>query len=336
MLERVPLLCEQCLAMRGKASRVEGNGGWNPPYLHLRVRRREKKLRRNDAVPERGPMLVLKHLRKSFSTLTAVDGLSLEIARGEVFGLLGPNGAGKTTTVSLMLGLLSADEGEVIVDGTGSPTDPRVRRRIGLAPQSLALYHDLTGQENLVFFGRLYGLSGHELAQRVGWALDFVGLTDRRNGLVRTYSGGMQRRLNLAVAVVHDPVLLLLDEPTVGVDPQSRNLVFENIADLRSRGVTIVYTTHYMEEAQRLCDRVGIIDQGRLLALDTVDGLIAAHGGRSAIHAVTEQGDFRVETDDPVRELNRLQQGSRLLSFRVERPNLEAVFLRLTGRSLRD
>ena len=277
-------------------------------------------------------MLRLTHLRKTFGDLVAVDDLSLEIPKGEVFGLLGPNGAGKTTTINMAVGLLRPDGGDVALDGGGSPADPKVRAKIGVAPQSLALYEELSGEENLRFFGALQGLAPEPLTERVAWALKFVGLTDRRKDRVRKYSGGMQRRLNLAVAVLHDPPLLLLDEPTVGVDPQSRNAIFENILALKKEGRTVVYTTHYMEEAERLCDRVGIMDQGKLLALETVEGLIAAHGGKSVVVA----DDRRIETDDPLGELTRLQQSGTLREFRVERPNLEKVFLNLTGRSLRD
>jgi ABC-2 type transport system ATP-binding protein len=281
-------------------------------------------------------MIRFHQVRKAFGRTVAVAGLTLEIHPGEVFGLLGPNGAGKTTTVGLAVGLLRPDQGTVEVNGAGSPADPAIRARLGVAPQMLALYGDLTGQENLAFFGRLQGLAGKRLAQRVDWAFDFVQLSDRRKDRVKTYSGGMKRRLNLAAALIHDPPLLLLDEPTVGVDPQSRNAIFENILELRRQGRTILYTTHYMEEAQRLCDRVGILDRGKLLALDTVDGLIREHGGKSLVVAENERGETRLETDDPVAELANLQARGRLLSFRVERPNLESVFLHLTGKQLRD
>jgi len=281
-------------------------------------------------------MLVLEGLRKSYGANVAVDGLSLTVRRGEIFGLLGPNGAGKTTTVGLAMGLLAPDEGTVDVAGLGSPREPAVRARIGLAPQALALYDALTGQENVAFFGSVYGLSGARLDERVRAAIEFVGLSDRRRDRVATYSGGMKRRLNLAVALVHDPELLLLDEPTVGVDPQSRNLIFENVRQLRAAGKTIVYTTHYMEEAERLCDRVGIVDHGTLLALGAVPELVAAHGARPVLVADLGGEEVRVETDDPLRELNRLAAGRPVSTFRVERANLEQVFLHLTGRQLRD
>jgi ABC-2 type transport system ATP-binding protein len=211
-----------------------------------------------------------------------------------------------------------------------------VRSRIGVAPQSLAIYEDLSGEENLRFFGTLQGLRGSALKQRVAWVLEFVDLADRRKDRAKTYSGGMKRRLNLAVALVHDPDLLLLDEPTVGVDPQSRNAIFERIATLRDEGRTVVYTTHYMEEAQRLCDRVGIIDHGRLLAMDTVEGLIAQHGGLSVVYVDRGKGEERFETKDPMRELVMIHEGGDVRAFKVDSPDLECVFLNLTGRHLRD
>ena len=266
----------------------------------------------------------------------AVDDLSLEIERGEVFGLLGPNGAGKTTTVNMAVGLLEPDAGSIKLDESGQPTHPDVRAKIGVAPQTLALYEDLSGEENLAFFGKIQGLTGKRLKDRIAWCLDFVDLAERRRDRVKTYSGGMQRRLNLAIALIHDPPLLLLDEPTVGVDPQSRNAIFEKIEVMRKEGRTVVYTTHYMEEAQRLCDRVGILDHGKLLALDTVQGLIDVHGGKSIVVAERADGDLRIETDDPMAELARLQDEGDLLRFRVEGPDLEGVFLNLTGRHLRD
>lgn len=281
-------------------------------------------------------ILRLDRLTKSYGTLRAVDGLSLEIRRGEIFGLLGPNGAGKSTTIHMAVGLLAPDEGTVDVDGAGAPTSPEIRAKIGVAPQALALYEDLTGEENLRFFGTLQGVSGRRLTERVGRALEFVGLADRRRARAKTYSGGMKRRLNLAIALVHDPPLVLLDEPTVGVDPQSRNALFENILALRKEGRTIVYTTHYMEEAERLCDRVGIVDHGRMLALDTVEGLLATQGSRCVVVAERAGETVRVETEDPMAELQRLHDGGRVLRFRVDRPDLESVFLRLTGRTLRD
>jgi len=281
-------------------------------------------------------MLKLTDVRKSYGSTVALDGLSLDIKPGELFGLLGPNGAGKSTAVSLSVGLLKPDSGSVQIAGLGAPDDPDVRAKIGLAPQALALYDEFSAQENLDFFGRIQGLTGKGLADRVKWALEFVGLYDRRKDRVAGYSGGMKRRVNLAAAILHDPPLILLDEPTVGVDPQSRNFIFDNILALKKEGRTIVYTTHYMEEAQRLCDRVGIIDHGRLLAEGTVDVLIGQHGGRSVVFAERNGESERIETDDPLAELSRLQSRGGLTRFGVERPDLEAVFLNLTGRTLRD
>jgi ABC-2 type transport system ATP-binding protein len=280
--------------------------------------------------------LVLEGVRKRYGDLLAVDGLSLEVRRGEILGLLGPNGAGKTTTVGLATGLLRPDEGRVEVAGAGAPSTPAARGRLGVAPQALALYESLTGRENLAFFGSIQGVGGSALRARVEEALAFVGLVDRADERVAGYSGGMKRRLNLAAALVHDPEIVLLDEPTVGVDPQSRSLVFENVAALRGRGRAIVYTTHYMEEAERLCDRVAIVDAGRLLALGPVASLVAEHGGPDVLVADTEEGEVRVETGEPLAELNRLAASRRVRSFRVERPRLEDVFLHLTGRQLRD
>jgi ABC-2 type transport system ATP-binding protein len=268
-----------------------------------------------------------------------VRSLDLDIARGEVFGLLGPNGAGKTTTLSLMMGLLEPDAGVVDIAESGPPTDAEVRRKMGLAPQAMALYQELTGRENLRFFGRIQGLSGTRLEGRVDHGLEFVGLTPRGDDLVAQFSGGMQRRLNLAAAILHDPQVLLLDEPTVGVDPQSRNHIFDNIEALRAEGRTIIYSTHYMEEAERLCDRVGILDQGELLALGGVDQLVAEHGGLGVLTITTEAGEVRsIETENPVIALadwNRNELET-IRSFEMERPGLERVFLNLTGRTLRD
>jgi ABC-2 type transport system ATP-binding protein len=281
-------------------------------------------------------MLTLENVTKRYGAHVAVDGLSLDVAKGEILGLLGPNGAGKSTTVHLSVGLFAPDGGRVSLGGAGSPEDPRVRRRIGVATQALALYDLLSGEENLQFYGRLYGLAGATLRTRVDWALQFVGLTDRRRDRAADYSGGMKRRLNMAIAILHEPDLILLDEPTTGVDPQSRNLIFDNIRALRARGCTVVYTTHYMEEAERLCDRVAILDHGRVLALDTVPRLLAAHGGASALIVDTPEGTRRIDTDAPLDALNRVAAETTVTRFHMERATLEQVFLHLTGRTLRD
>lgn len=281
-------------------------------------------------------MLVLSCITKRFGEIIAVNGLSLEVERGEVFGLLGPNGAGKTTTVSISIGLLAPDNGSVMIGDLGSPSKPEVRSKIGIAPQALAIYEGLTVEENLRFFGRLYGFSGARLSERAKSCLDFVGLHERRKSLASTLSGGMKRRLNLAIALVNDPQLLLLDEPTLGVDAQSRSMILDRILDLKKQGKTIVYTTHYMEEAQRICDRVGIIDYGRLLALDSLKNLIARYGGQFTVVAETRSGKIEVQTADPVGEITRICANSKPDSLTLKNPDLEQVFLNLTGRHLRD
>ena len=294
-------------------------------------------------------MIHVKGLTKSFGALRAVDDVSFEIESGTTFGLLGPNGAGKSTTINMIVGVLDPDAGSIDIDGTASGVE--ARRSIGVAPQSIALYPEFTGVENLRFFASLYGYKGKRLTRRVDWALEFSGLADRARDRIAAYSGGMQRRLNLAVALIHEPRILLLDEPTAGVDPQSRNHLFECIERLRAEGLTIIYTTHYMEEAQRLCDRVAIMDNGRMLDMDTVDGLIRRHGGTSVIEmdlepplpsgtdlpGTVDGTTLRIETDDPVAEINALHD--RNIAFRtleLHHPDLETVFLALTGRRLRD
>ena len=281
-------------------------------------------------------MLNLDNVRKTFGKIVAVDGLSLSVRKGELLGLLGPNGAGKSTSVSLAVGLLAPDSGTVTIEGLGNPASPEVRQKIGVAPQALALYDLLTGEENLRFFGEMYGLSGAALDERVTWCLDFVGLTDRKDDRVGGYSGGMKRRLNMAAAFIHDPELLMLDEPTVGVDPQSRNKIFEIIEALHREGRTVIYTTHYMEEAERLCDRIAIVDHGKLLALGTLAELLATHGVPPTLVVKTNGQEHRLQTPDPLAELNRMAATATIDSFQMERPTLEQVFLRLTGRSLRD
>src|SRR5215813_12409345 len=234
-------------------------------------------------------MIEVTHLRKSYGSLVAVDGISFTVADGETFGLLGPNGAGKTTTMHIVTGALAPDAGNISIDGQLGSGHSDARYRLGLAPQSLALYESLTAEENLSFFAKLYGLRGGKLRERVDFTLDLSGLTDRRRDLVKTYSGGMKRRLNLACALVHDPSVVILDEPTAGVDPQSRNHLLDTIEEFARAGGTILYTTHYMEEAERLCDRVAIMDQGKILALDSVPALIERYGGPSLIEAELEE-----------------------------------------------
>jgi ABC-2 type transport system ATP-binding protein len=294
-------------------------------------------------------MIHARDLRKAYAKIQAVDGVSLKLVAGETFGLLGPNGAGKTT-IHMLIGALRPDDGEATINGSTDPTRADVRRQIGVAPQVEALYDELSATENLSFFGRLYGLSGDRLKERVSWCLGLAELTARAGDRVKKYSGGMKRRLNLACALVHDPPVLLLDEPTAGVDPQSRNHLLDTIEEFARAGRTILYTTHYMEEAERLCDRVAIMDQGKILALDTVNELLRKHGGPSVLEAELaripdgvslpaplEGNVLRFATDQPFEEANRLRNvGVQFVRFHVDRPSLESVFLNLTGRRLRD
>ncbi|MDE0904514.1 MAG: ABC transporter ATP-binding protein [Planctomycetota bacterium] len=297
------------------------------------------------------PTLTIQGLHKTFGNLVAVHDLSLEIGAGEALGLLGPNGAGKSTVIAMLTGALTPDKGKINLQGLGSPVDPKVRALIGVVPQNLALYDELTPEENLRFFGRLYGIGGKELRARVDWCLDLAGLSSRKKERVGTHSGGMKRRLNLACGLMHDPKILICDEPTVGVDPQSRNHIFDSIERLCDGGTTLLYTTHYMEEAQRLCDRVAIMDQGHLLAIDTVDALVEEHGGDSLVHAKLKAGlptDHQLHsamqgltlahrTTAPIEAVaSLLQVQDSVVELRIDRPDLEQVFLSLTGRSLRD
>lgn len=296
-------------------------------------------------------MIDVKDLHKAYGSLKAVDGVSFTVEKGETFALLGPNGAGKTTILLMLTGALRPDAGSVQVAGAQDPTRPQVRRLLGLAPQALALYEQLTGEENLTFFGRLYGLRGEKLRARARQSLELAGLVERKDDPVKNYSGGMKRRLNLAIALVHEPAVVFLDEPTVGVDPQSRNYIFQTIENLVARGLTILYTTHYMEEAARLCRRIAIMDQGKILALDTLDGLLQQHGGGTTIEVelaelppkglpmpgTLEGNRLTLAGERPQEALARLiQAGFSLTRFQVNAPTLENVFLNLTGRRLRD
>ena len=245
------------------------------------------------------PALCVESLSKRFGTVEAVAGLSFDIAQGEVFGLLGPNGAGKTTTIAMLATQLRPSGGDATLFGHSVCNDPgAVRQMIGLAPQDVALYPGLTAAENLRFFGHIYGVRGARLADRVDQLLSFVELEAHRDSYVGTFSGGMQRRLNMAAALVHEPRLILLDEPTAGVDPQSRSHILELIGRLRAAGAAILYTTHYMEEAQGLCDRLGIVDQGRMVAMGTLDALMAHSNCAEIIelHGVAPGTNFALQT----------------------------------------
>ena len=309
-------------------------------------------------------MLACGGLRKSFGDRLAVDDVSFTIAAGETYGLLGPNGAGKTTTISMVCGLLARDAGRVTLQGRELDTSTvDVKAAVGFVPQEIAVYPDLTARENLRFFGKLYGLSGRPLDTRIDLILGTNGLGDGADERTDAYSGGMKRRLNIGLGMLNDPALLLLDEPTVGVDPQSRNAILDSVEALASEGMAVLYTTHYMEEAERLCDRVGILDEGSLKAEGTRRELIALVGehdrlridargdlpaaGAAALtvpgveEAVPREGgldlmarDVRASLAEIVRAID--DTGAGITSIEVDEPNLEAVFLHLTGKALRD
>jgi ABC-2 type transport system ATP-binding protein len=305
-------------------------------------------------------MLAFHSVTKRYGSVTALDRVSLEIAPGEFFGLLGPNGAGKSTLMSLAAGLRPPDSGAITLNGAAlANAGPETRRALGLVPQSIALFPELTAEENLKIFGELQGLRGAALKARIDEALTAVQLTDRRGGIVKTFSGGMQRRLNLVAALLHRPKLLLCDEPTVGVDPQSRNAIFDYLQQLNREGVTIIYSTHYMEEAERLCSRIGIIDHGTILALGSVDQLLTSLPFEDEItfpatdataplvpqlapfgELVSANGTqrFRPKSGFPLSQFFTLTESHHLSPrlFVSQRPTLEAVFLQLTGRNLRD
>jgi ABC-2 type transport system ATP-binding protein len=310
-------------------------------------------------------MLEVREVKKRFGPVVAVYGVSFTVGDGETVGLLGPNGAGKTTTVSMVCGLVRPDSGEVLVDGRPlrGDADP-AKRWIGLVPQEVALYEELTARQNLRFFGALYGLDDPSLDRALGEALGLVGLADRAGDRVKRFSGGMKRRLNIAAALLHDPQTLILDEPTVGVDPQSRHAIFDNLEALKVRGKSLVYATHYMEEAERLCDRVIILDRGKVVAGDTLRGLyrllpapnriaVELHdptggpwleglaGVPGVLDARLDGGVLSVGVDDLTAAAPAVLgwlagQRRGFAHVETERPDLEAVFLSLTGRSLRD
>ena len=305
------------------------------------------------------PVLEVVGVRKRYGAAVALDGVDLAVGAGELFGLLGPNGAGKTTLMGLLAGLADPTEGTLRLFGEPFGTRDRARRRlIGIAPQDLAVYPELTARENLAFFGRLYGLRGADLRGRVEEMLTAVGLLDRADARAGTFSGGMKRRLNLAAAVVHRPRLLLLDEPTTGVDPQSRNHIFEQVRAQQAAGVTVVYTSHYMEEVQALCPRIAILDEGRVRACDTIghllrrldstarlrlaavpDGLAGRLADVPGVRAVRPMPNgLEVTAADLAPVLPRVLTacGAELVGLDVDQPNLERVFLHLTGRALRD
>ena len=310
------------------------------------------------------PILIVEDLWKSYAETDAVRGLTFEISRGEFFGLLGPNGAGKTTTIGILSGLIEPTRGRISIDGFDLISRPmEAKARLGLVPQSFALYPTLCARDNLVFFGRIYGLKGKRLKERIASVLEIVELKDRANQTVASFSNGMKRRLNIAVGLLHEPEILILDEPTVGVDTQSRNAILESLDTLNKSGVTVLYTTHYIEEAQRLCDRVAIMDQGKIIALNNParliqdlgkgiiriefnagidDGLLNQMGRIGSVRVIDGQkrrAHLETDrTDQASRELLELMKtrDGLLKTLDISEPNLETVFIHLTGRNLRD
>ena len=306
----------------------------------------------------------VKNLHKAFGQLKAVEGVSFNVEKGEIFSLLGPNGAGKTTILSMLSCLLRPDEGDALVMGHSIQKDQMgVKSALGVVPQDIALYEDMSARENLVFWGRMYGLRGAVLKTRVDEVLEVIGLTDRAKDRVDKYSGGMKRRVNIGVALLHKPQVIFMDEPTVGIDPQSRRNILDSVVTLKNQGMTVLYTTHYMEEAQELSDHIAIMDHGRIIAsgtnqdlvkivgeLDRITVTLNAEPGRvidawksiQGVKQVTaENGSLAILADDSNRVLPRLFEtaaaGSvRILTVAIQEPNLESVFLHLTGRALRD
>ncbi len=304
------------------------------------------------------------NLHKAFGEIQAVNGSSFVVERGEIFSLLGPNGAGKTTTISMLSCLLHPDEGDALVLGHSVRKDPMgVKSVLGVVPQEIALYEDMTARENLDFWGKMYGLRGPALKQRVDEVLEVIGLTDRAKDRVGKYSGGMKRRVNIGVALLHKPKVIYMDEPTVGIDPQSRRSILDNVISLKNQGMTVLYTTHYMEEAQELSDHIAIMDNGKVIANGTNEELVRIVGEMDRIvvtintesgkvieawkaiqgvkNVTAEDGTLIILAEDSNRILPRLFEaaaasGVRITSVDIQAPNLEAVFLQLTGRALRD
>ncbi len=307
-------------------------------------------------------MIEVRDLQKSYGDLVAVDKVSFSVKPGTVFGLLGPNGAGKSTTISCLSGLLRPTAGSITVDGFDMAGDSvKAKASLGIVPQELAIYEDLSARDNLAYWGAAYGLKGAGLKQRVAHVLNRIGLTDRANDLPKQYSGGMKRRLNFGCGLVHEPRILLLDEPTVGVDPQSRERLFDLVREEKARGTCVLYTTHYMEEAEKLCDELAIIDHGKIIAAGTLGELRAEFGGNDIIQlsgsfdpALVEQAVAELQAEilslnsevlmiaitDGARQLPAVLQGisatgADIHDTRLSEPNLESLFLKLTGKELR-
>jgi ABC-2 type transport system ATP-binding protein len=308
--------------------------------------------------------ITVNNLHKAFGEIKAVQGVSFDVQPGEIFSLLGPNGAGKTTTISMLSCLLRPDQGDALVMGHSIKSDQMgVKSTLGVVPQDIALYEDMSARENLTFWGKMYGLRGLALKTRVNEVLEVIGLTDRANDRISKYSGGMKRRVNIGVALLHKPQVIFMDEPTVGIDPQSRRNILDSVVTLKNQGMTVLYTTHYMEEAQELSDNIAIMDHGKVIAtgtnqelvkivgeMDRISVTINAESGRvidiwktvNGVKQVTaEDGTLTILADDSNRVLPRLFETAasnnvRILTVAIQEPNLESVFLHLTGRALRN
>ena len=309
-------------------------------------------------------LLEIQGLKKYFKNIKAVDGISFNVEKGDIFGLLGPNGAGKSTTISMIATLTAPDGGTIRFKSEDIAQNPRaIQQCLGLVPQEIALYPNLTGIENLQFWGRAYGLSGTALKKRIDAVSEVIGITERLKDRVKKYSGGMQRRLNIGAALLHTPEFIIMDEPTVGIDPQSRNHILDTVKTLASQGATIIYTSHYMEEVELLCDRVCIMDEGKIIAAGTKDEITSSLGGGceltlklakpdallndklAALPEVTklsaEEDMVFIVADDADKATRAVldtvnKSNASLLSFDTKKPSLETVFLSLTGRALRD
>jgi ABC-2 type transport system ATP-binding protein len=311
-------------------------------------------------------MLHVNRVRKSFGKKEVVKGVTFSVEKGESFGLLGPNGAGKSTTISMICGLLPYNEGEITVGGFSVKDRPlEIKRQIGVVPQDIALYPTMSARDNLLFWGKMYGLSGRDVKKRADEVLDFVGLHDRAKDKIETFSGGMKRRINIGAALMHKPELLIMDEPTVGIDPQSRNHILETVKELNKEGMTVIYTSHYMEEVEFLCKRIGIIDHGEVIAIGTKDDLCNRLSGGTIVkmevnifsHRLIDELNSlpiteKVIEDEEEKTLEifvnsghqalgelvtaAVKNNVEVSSIQVQEPNLESLFLQLTGRSLRD
>jgi ABC-2 type transport system ATP-binding protein len=311
-----------------------------------------------------GNAIEARDLHKNFGDVQAVQGVTFSAKTGEILSLLGPNGAGKSTTISMLSCLLRPTQGDALVMGHSITTDPAgVRAVLGVVPQDIAIYPDLSARENLVFWGKMYGLRGAALKRRVDEVLNIIGLTDRQKGASGKFSGGMKRRLNIGIALLHKPQVVIMDEPTVGIDPQSRRNILDNVQELNRQGTTVLYTTHYMEEAQELSHHIAIVDAGKVIAYGTHDELIKLVGERDRISVTlnaeagrvverwravegvsqvsAQDGTVTLLAEDSNVVLPRLFEaaaatGVRITSVDIQEPNLEAVFLHLTGKALRD